>query len=59
MQTYEDKLERAWEINAFHNLGFLIIDSLLEETDHGHKNETREPSSYEFAYLIVKSNITP
>ena len=45
--TYEERLRRQWEVNVYNNLGFLCNGYSIEETDRGHKNETRDGTDIE------------
>jgi hypothetical protein len=44
---FEQELRRQWEVNVYHDLGFICSGSFLEETDRGHKNEKREATAIE------------
>jgi len=44
---YEAQVRRQWEVNVYHDLGFIYDGYTIEETDRGHKNETREATSIE------------
>lgn len=56
---YQEELCRQWEINVYHNLGFLCNGYTLEETNHGYENETREASSIEIDFWNRSAVSTP
>lgn len=57
--NYEAQRRRQWEVNVFHNLGFLFDGFSIEETNHGWKNETREATSIEEDFWRRCEGTTP
>jgi hypothetical protein len=57
--NYQEELRRQWEINIYHNLGFLCNGYTIEETNHGWKNETRDATSIEVDFWNRSADSTP
>lgn len=57
--SYEGRLQRQWEVNAYNDLGFLCNGYTIEETNHGWKNETREATDIEVSMWEKFENLTP
>lgn len=55
---FEEEL-RIHEVNAYNALGFVCYGGTVEETDHGHKNETREATSIELEFWRRSVENTP
>lgn len=57
--NFDEDFRRQWEINIYHNLGFLCDGYNIQETDHGFKNETREVTSIELDFWNRCAKTTP
>ena len=57
--SYEERVQRQWEVNAYNDLGFLCDGFQITETDHGWKNETREATDIEASLWEKFENRTP
>jgi hypothetical protein len=44
---YDKVHKKALEVNAYHRLGFYIIDGTIYELDRGHKSEVRDATDIE------------
>lgn len=52
-------IRRAWEVNEYNDLGLIVVGGLIEETNHGYKNECREVTDHERFFWSKFDNLTP
>ncbi len=57
--SYDEIERRAWEANVYYGVGYVVIGSMLEETDRGYKGEDREASAAEMDMFEVIKEMTP
>ena len=56
---YEETIQRAWEVNAYHDLGYICDGFNIEETNRGWENESNKASDAELILWNSLERITP